>query len=356
MSHALPSGVFFQSHAAERALLRTPPQRMWLVGLLLALVALPWAANDYWLGVLTLAGVTLVAVLGLQITVGMAGQLNLGQSAFVGVGAFVAAALAAQGFSLWVCIPAAAFAAGAVSIVFGLPAVRIKGFYLALTTIAAQIMFPIVMIRLPERWFGGTAGLPVDPPLVFGVAADTPRAIYWLVLAVAAIAFLGAANLQRSRIGRAFRAMHDNDIASSVIGVDLARTKILAFFAGAFVAGLSGALYAYYVRYVSTEQFTLWLSVWYVGMLIVGGLHKPLGAVLGVLAITALHEGVHATGALVLAGLSGIANVSGGTVFALTNVVLGGVIVLMLLFEPLGLQRRWALLKAAYRIWPYPRG
>ncbi len=356
MSHALPSGVFFQSHAVERALLRTPLQRMWLVGLLLALVALPWAANDYWLGVLTLAGVTLVAVLGLQITVGMAGQLNLGQSAFVGVGAFVAAALAAQGFSLWVCIPAAAFAAGAVSIVFGLPAVRIKGFYLALTTIAAQIMFPIVMIRLPERWFGGTAGLPVDPPLVFGVAADTPRAIYWLVLAVAAIAFLGAANLQRSRIGRAFRAMHDNDIASSVIGVDLARTKILAFFAGAFFAGLSGALYAYYVRYVSTEQFTLWLSVWYVGMLIVGGLHKPLGAVLGVLAITALHEGVHATGALVLAGLSGIANVSGGTVFALTNVVLGGVIVLMLLFEPLGLQRRWALLKAAYRIWPYPRG
>lgn len=356
MSSALPSGVFFQSHAAERALLRTPPQRLWLVGLLLALLALPWAANDYWLGVLTLAGVTLVAVLGLQITVGMAGQLNLGQSAFVGVGAFVAAALAAQGFSLWLCIPAAAFASGAVSVAFGLPAVRIKGFYLALTTIAAQIMFPIVMIRLPERWFGGTAGLPVDPPLVFGVAADTPRAIYWLVLVVVALAFLGAANLQRSRIGRAFRAMHDNDTASSVIGVDLARTKILAFFAGAFFAGISGALYAYYVRYVSTEQFTLWLSVWYVGMLIVGGLHKPLGAVLGVLAITALHEGVHATGALVLAGLRGVSNVSGGTVFALTNVVLGGVIVLMLLFEPLGLQHRWGLLKAAYRIWPYPRG
>ncbi len=350
---ALPSGVFFQSYAAERGLVRTTPQRVWLIGFLLALLALPWALNDYLLGVITLAGITLVAVLGLQITVGMAGLLNLGQSAFVGVGAFTAASLAAKGFSLWVCIPAAAFAAGAVSIVFGLPALRIKGFYLALTTIAAQIMFPIVMIRLPDSWFGGAAGMAVDPPLVFGIAADTPRSIYWLVLVVVVVAFAATANLGRSRTGRAFRAMHDNDIASSVIGVDLARTKILAFFAGAFLAGASGALYAYYVRYVTTEQFTLWLSVWYVGMLIVGGLHKPLGAVLGVLAITALHEGVHAVGSAALAGLSGV---SGGAVFALTNVVLGSVIVLVLLFEPLGLAHRWALIKASYRIWPYPRG
>lgn len=349
----LPSGVFFSSYAAERALQRTPAQRLALLALLLVLVLLPLLVGDYLLGVLTLAGVTLVAVLGLHITVGLAGQLNLGQSAFVGVGAFVAAALAAKGWPLWLCIPAAAFASAAVSIVFGLPAVRIKGFYLALTTIAAQIMFPIVMIRLPESWFGGTAGLPVDPPMVFGFVLDTPRSIYGLVLVVVVLAFLGAANLSRSRIGRAFRAMHDNDIASSVIGVDLARTKILAFFAGAFYAGASGALYAYYVRYVSTEQFTLWLSVWYVGMLIVGGLHTPLGAVLGVLGITALQEGVHAAGGWVMAHMG--SGLSGGTVFALTNVVLGGVIVLMLLFEPLGLAHRWALLKAAYRIWPYPR-
>lgn len=351
----LPSGVFFRSYAAERALVRTRPQSIALAMLLITLALLPLVLNDYLLGVLTLAGVTLVAVLGLHITVGLAGQLNLGQSAFVGVGAFVAAALAAQGWSLWFCIPAAALAAATVSILFGLPAVRIKGFYLALTTIAAQIMFPIVMIRLPEAWFGGAAGLPVDPPSVFGLVLDTPRTIYALVLIVVVMAFYGAANLSRSRIGRAFRALHDNDIASSVIGVDLARTKILAFFAGAFYAGVSGALYAYYVRYVSTEQFTLWLSIWYVGMLIVGGLHTPLGAVLGVLTITTLHEGVHALGGLALAKLGGMGGLSGGTVFALTNVVLGGVIVLMLLFEPLGLAHRWALLKAAYRIWPYPR-
>jgi branched-chain amino acid transport system permease protein len=346
----LPSGVFFGTHAQERALVRTAPQRIALVFFLALLVATPWLANDYFIGVLTQVGITLLAALGLQITVGSAGLLNLGQSAFVGIGAFTAAAIAAQGYPLWVCIPVAGLATGAVSIVFGLPALRIKGFYLALTTIAAQIMFPIVMIRLP--WFGGTAGMPVDPPVVFGQAADTPRAMYWVVLAVVILGFLGASNLRRSRTGRAFRAMHDNDIASSVIGVNLAWTKILAFFASAFFAGVSGALYAYSVRYVSTEQFTLWLSVWYIGMLIVGGLHSPLGAVLGVLAITTLQEGVHAIGGAALASLSGV---GGGAVFALTNVVLGGMIVLMLLFEPLGLAHRWTLLKAAYRIWPYPR-
>lgn len=348
----LPSGVFFQTYASERAWLRTGPQRWWCAGFLVALCIAPWSLNEYVIGVLTQAGITLLAVLGLQITVGMAGLLNLGQSAFVGIGAFTAAALASRGWSLWVCIPAAGLCTGLVSIAFGLPALRIKGFYLALTTIAAQIMFPIVMIRLPDSWFGGTAGMPVDPPVIFGQSADTPRSMYWLTLAVVVLCFIAVANLGRSRVGRAFRAMHDNDIASSVIGVNLAHTKLTAFFASAFFAGISGALYAYSVRYVSTDQFTLWLSVWYVGMLIVGGMHTPLGAVLGVLAITLLQEGVHALGGMALAGLTGV---SGGTVFALTNVGLGGIIVLMLLFEPLGLAHRWTLLKAAYRIWPYAR-
>jgi branched-chain amino acid transport system permease protein len=349
----LPSGVFFQSYAAERAITRTGPQRASLIVFLVVLLALGPFMSDYWLGVITLGAITLVAVLGLHITTGMAGLLNLGQSAFVGIGAFVAASLAAQGLSWCVTIPVAALASGLVSVVFGLPALRIKGFYLALTTIAAQIMFPIVMIRLPDSWFGGTAGLAVDPPTVFGLMIDTPRSMYVFVMVFAAICYLAALNVARSRTGRAFRAIHDNDIAASVMGVNLPLTKITAFFAGALFAGVSGALYAYFVRYVSTEQFTLWLSVWYVGMLIVGGMHSALGAVLGVAAITLLHEGVHLVGTQALASFTGV---SGGTIFALTNVVLGGVIVLMLLVEPLGLAHRWALLKAAYRIWPYPRG
>lgn len=349
----LPSGIFFQTHSAERAIARTGAQRISLALFLLALLGSGFVMNDYWLGVLTLGAITLVAVLGLHVTTGMAGLLNLGQSAFVGIGAFVAASLASQGWPWWLTLPAAALASGLVSVFFGLPALRIKGFYLALTTIAAQIMFPIVMIRLPDAWFGGTAGMAVDPPGVLGFTIDTPQSMYLFVLVVTIVCYLAALNIGRSRTGRAFRAIHDNDIAASVMGVNLPMTKITAFFAGALFAGVSGGLYAYFVRYVSTEQFTLWLSVWYVGMLIVGGMHSALGAALGVAAITLLQEGVHLIGTQALASFTGV---SGGSIFALTNVVLGGVIVLMLLVEPLGLAHRWALLKAAYRIWPYPRG
>ena len=146
--------------------------------------------------------------------------------------------------------------------------------------------------------------------------------------------------------------LFNKDIYSNEALADI-QSKIQAFFAGALFAGFSGALYAYFVRYVSTDQFTLWLSVWYVGMLIVGGMHSPFGAMLGVAVITLLQEGVHLLGTKVLSSFTGM---SGGTVFSLTNVVLGGVIILMLLFEPLGLAHRWSILKSSYRIWPYPRG
>lgn len=350
----LPSGVYFKSQADELGYLRTRPQRVALGLLLAALAALPFAGSDYLTGVLTTAAITMIAVAGLQITIGMAGLLNLGQSAFVGVGAFTAATLHANyGVSMPLCIVAAGLTAGLVSIVFSLPALRIKGLYLALTTIAAQVMLPIIVLRLPVAWFGGSAGIGINDVTLFGYALDTPRSMYFLALVVTVLMLCLAFNLQRSRTGRAFRAMRDNDIASSVMGVNLAFYKIRAFFVGALFAGVAGGLYAFYIRYVTIDQFTLWLSVWYVGMLIVGGLHSPLGAILGTLAITALQELVHLAGNL---AMSAAPQTSGGIIFAATNVLLGAAIILMLVLEPHGLTRRWNLLKAAYRIWPYPRG
>jgi branched-chain amino acid transport system permease protein len=281
----------------------------------------------------------------------MAGQINLGQSAFVGIGAYVAAALSGtSGVPFWLAIPAGGMAAGAASILFGLPAVRVKGFYLALTTIAAQVIFPIVVLRLPVEWFGGANGLAVEPAAVLGHTLGTPTDMYYLCLAVILVLGMFAFNLQRSRTGRAFRALRDNDVVTAVLGINLFRYKVLAFFAGAFFGGIAGALYAYYVRYVTTDQFTLWLSVWYIGMLIVGGLHSPLGAILGTVFITIVQETIHHAGTLLVASRPGI---SGGIVFAGTNIILGGAIVLALIYEPHGLAHRWNLIKAAYRIWPY---
>jgi len=349
----LPSGIYFSSFDQEARYLRTSPQRLWFIGLLLALALVPAITGDYMLGILTVAFITLIAVFGLQITVGMAGQINLGQSAFVGVGAFVAASLSSNlALPFWITVPIAGFVAAFSSILFSLPAMRVKGFYLALTTVAAQIMFPIVFMRLPSDWFGGSAGLAVTPATLFGTPLTAPTQLYYLALVFTLIMGCCIFNLQRSRVGLAFRALRDNDVAAGVMGIDPFRYKVLAFFAGAFFAGISGALYAYYIQYVTVEGFTLWMSVWYIGMLIVGGLHTPLGAIFGVIFLTTLHETTNALGELMF---NWFPQASGGVVFAATNVVLGAVIVLALIFEPHGLAHRWSVAKAAYRIWPYAR-
>jgi len=349
----LPSGIFFQTHPAEAGYVRTRPQLLWFIAFLLALAVAPLLASVHVTGVLTMLFITVIAVQGLQITTGMTGQLNLGQSAFVGVGAFVTAKLAELGAPVIVALPCAGVAAGLSSILFGLPAVRVKGFYLALTTLAAQVMFPVLVIRLPASWFGGSSGISIDPPVLAGISLGGLLPMYFLCLVVMLVMGVFAFNLNRSRVGRAFRALRDNDIAANVLGVSPAHYKVLSFFAGAFFAGIAGCLYAYNIRYVTTEQFSLWQSVWYVGMLLVGGLHSPLGAILGAVFITVLQETLHGFGGMLLNADIGL---QGGLIFAVTNVMLGGVIVAALIYEPRGLVHRWGLIKAAYRLWPFPHG
>jgi len=349
----LPSGIHFKDHAAEMRFLRTGPQRWAMVVLVLALGLFPFVASAYLIGMAITVAITMIAVAGLQITVGMAGLLNLGQSAFVGVGAFTAAALYANyGVPMLAAIVLAGLASGVISIVFSLPAIRIKGLYLALTTIAAQVVFPVVVLRLPPSWFGGAAGIGIDQVRLFGVAVETPARFYGVAVAVAFVMLAIAFNLQRSHVGLTLRAIRDNDIASSVLGVELGRYKITAFFAGAVFAGVAGGLYAFYIRYVTTDQFTIWLSIWYLGMLIVGGLSGPLGAILGTLAVTLLQEAIHWSGNRMMGAMP---QVSGGVIFSVTNIVLGAAIIYMLIREPRGLNHRWNVMKAAYRIWPYPR-
>lgn len=347
----LPSGVFFRTHEAEAGYLRTGPQRLWFAGFLAFMVALPLLTGPYLIGLATILFISLIAVMGLQITIGMAGQLNLGQSAFVGVGAFVAAKLSLNEVPFWLVLPLSGLAAGTLSILFGLPAGRVKGFYLALTTLAAQVMFPILVIRLPRDWFGGSNGLSVESPELFGLRLSSPDEMYYLCLAVAVIMGALLFNLARSRLGRVFRALRDNDIAADVMGINPLRYKVMSFFAGAMFAGVAGALYAYYVRYVTTEPFTLWQSIWYLGMLLVGGLASPLGAILGTVFIVVLQELLHNLGGVLMEADIGL---SGGFLFALTNVMLGAVIILALIFEPHGLAHRWSVIKSAYRLWPYP--
>jgi branched-chain amino acid transport system permease protein len=348
----LPGGVHAETYQQDRALIRTPWQWLWFAGLVVALMLLPYLGFGGAVGIATVIGITLIAALGLQLTSGCAGQINMGQSAFMGVGAYATGALAVHlHWSFLLTIPIGGISAAVFGSIFGLAALRIKGFYLALTTIAAQYIFTFLMLKLPKEWFGQSEGLRLDPAALGGFAFDTDTRIYYLVLVAAALMTYGAWGLMRTRTGRAFIAVRDNDNAAEVIGINVFYYKTLAFFIGAFYAGTAGALWAYYVRYVQAEQFTLWLSVWYLGMLIVGGMGSILGAVIGTVVIRLMQELITLVGPMIADLLPSL---GGQFVFAAMNMLLGGLIMIFVIFEPRGLVYRWNIIKESYRIWPFP--
>ena len=347
----LPTGVNFQTYAGEARLLKTARARVVVVLLVLALLVGAAGVGRVCARRCRARFITLIAVLGLHVTVGMAGQINIAQSAFVGVGAFATAKLSGYGLPFWVVIPLAALITGLVSVLFALPAARVKGFYLALTTLAAQVLFPIVILGLPMDWLGGLVGMPVEPLVVGGYAISSPRQFYYFTLVLALIMTCAAFNLHRSGFGRALKAVRDNDVAAEVMGIDVLRTKIYAFFVGSLFAGVAGACTAWFLQFVTIESFTLFASIWYLGMLIVGGAHSPIGAILGVLFITIFQEGLHEVGTLIMRSN---AREAGGTIFAATNVALGASILLVLIFEPRGLAHRWSVLKNTIQLWPFP--
>lgn len=336
-------GAFYESYAADMSLLRTRWQWLWLSLLLLALLLLPTVLAPEWVRFVTLTEIIIIAVLGLQILVGIAGQVSVGQSAFMGVGAYLAAIAATKlGLPFPLPIVFAAFGTALVGMVFGLPAARIRGFYLALTTLAAQFTFDFAMPRLPSEWFGGSAGIAVAAPSV---------GMYWVVLPVLVAAVFAALFILRSAVGRAFIAVRDNDLAAEVTGINVTAYKVLAFGVASFYAGTAGALLAYQNQIVQFEQFTLFASIWYLGMLVVGGMGSILGAVLGTIFLRLVQE------ILLLLGPMLASSLPGGRydiAYPMVDVFSGAAIILFLVYQPRGLAHLYRRAERFFRLWPFP--
>lgn len=347
-----PAGVFAVRYSQDRALIRTTKQWIALAIFMAAMALIPIVVGPRLIAIFNIMLISAIVVVGLQICTGYAGQVNLGQAAFMGVGAYTAAVLASQtGISFLLAIPLGGIAAAGFGFVFGLSAARIKGFYLALTTIAAQFIFHFAVLNLPGSWLGGSNGVTVPPATLFGYRLVSDVSLYYLCLVISVIMIYGAFGIVRSRFGRAFVAVRDDDIAAGIMGVNVVATKALAFLVGAFYAGVGGALWAYLLRFVAVDQFTLFNSVFFIAMIIVGGMGSVVGALIGVLVIRAVQELITTLGPEVAANLPFI---GGDIVFASMNVFLGGIIALFLIVEPKGLMHRWNIIKAAYRLWPYP--
>jgi len=346
-----PCGTFDIGYAQDMAIVRTRLQWVMWMGFLVFLFSLPAYCSESLLTVIYTIAVSVVAVFGLYILTGLCGQLSVGHAAFIGVGAFTTGILASKfGWPFWAAIPCAGLSAGIGGVVFGLPSLRIKGFYLAMATLAAQFII-MWIIRYPAKSLtGGPGGLTVPYASLGNIIFDNPRSLYYLIMLVTVIMGLSAKNISRTRPGRAFIAIRDNDLAAEVMGINLVYYKLLAFFLGCFYAGVAGSLWAYYMIFINPFQFSLDKSVWYVGMLIVGGMGSATGAIFGTITLLGLGEILTVATPAISRVFPDIAD----TLFtAGTKVLFGVIIVLFLIFEPRGISHRWEIFKASYRLHPY---
>lgn len=348
-----PAGDFRTSYRADTTIFPTRNSRiaLWL-GLAL-LCAAPLALGRYELGLLVNIGIMGIAALGLNILVGFTGQISIGHAAFFGFGAFASAWLHdAAHIPVALCIPLAGVMTAAVGLVFGAPAARLKGLYLAIATLAAQFILEDFFAR--AQWFtGGVAGRITEPFEILGWRADREESFFYVVLAWVVIMFVGAANLMRTRDGRALVAVRDHYLSAEIMGINLAYYRTLSFGIASFYAGVAGALYAHYLLFVSVEAFNILLSIQFLGMVIIGGLGSVSGSLMGAAFMVLLPEVVQAGADALAGGAIDRALRLGASISFLREMAIGAVIILFLIFEPDGLARRWRLIKAYWKLYPY---
>lgn len=338
------------SYVASLRLLRDRPRWFGTALGIAAAVAYPLIADGSWIRFGTIVGITVIAVSGLQILTGLVGLISVGQSAFMGIGAYMSA-VAASTWALPFPIPLVAGAVGAavIGLLVGLPAARLSGFYLALTTLALQYVFTFTAPRLPESWLGGSQGLGLAPPTIAGHSITSSAEFYYLVLPFALAAVTITACLRFSRAGRAWVAIRDGEIAARVTGINVTALKIKAFGLAAALAGVAGGLLAYENGIAFYEQFTLIDSIWYLAMLIVGG-GGVLGVVIGVAAVQFISEAMVVWSGDLQRLLPG--DISLALLAPLADVAIGVTLILVLVFRPDGLNS-WLLARThRLRRWP----
>lgn len=348
------AGTFKTSYAADMAFYPLPVSRWTLaVGFAVLVLVVPLIASPYMLTVCNLILVAVVGAIGLNILTGNTGLISIGQGAFMMVGAYTAANLIMRlHASFWVTLPAAGAVTALVGVIVGVPSLRIKGLYLTIATLAAQFIIEWIINHVAWISGGTQATIQMPPPDVFGFVIDTQPRFYWFLLAFAVLATIAAKNLLRSRYGRAFIAVRDQDVAAELIGINIFRTKLISFAISSFYAGVAGALYSYYLGIANYEQFQLDVSIDYLAMIIIGGLGSVNGSILGAIFITLVpvvaRRVLDSAGGLLGSGF----DVS-GILPNLRLILFGALIIIFLLAEPEGLDRLWRNVRAYFRNWPF---
>ena len=348
MSTPHSSGYFRTSYERDMALLDTRSQKISVVVLVLALAALP--AFDLPV-VIDLANQVLLACIGavaLMLLTGFAGQVSLGHAGLLAAGAFTTGILFKEfGAPFWVTLPASALIGAAIGVIFGLPSLRLRGLYLAMSTLALHFIV-IYLGNEYESKRGYSTGVVIDPPQLGGWVLSDARAWYVVLALLAAATVLFAVNLMRSNTGRAWRAIHGRETVAEALGINVPAYKVLAFVINSVLTCVAGCLFAYYRGFVSAEAFSLFLTIQYVAMIIIGGMGSILGAVLGAVFVTLFPYLIEALMNVLPTPASW-----GNSLFAVNYAAFGLVMILFLVFEPQGLVGIWHRIQNYFLLWPF---
>ena len=344
----MASGYFRTSYAKDLALVRTRFQGAWLAAFTMALLAFPFLASPFQVDLACQVFLACIGALALMLLTGYAGQISLGHAGLIAAGAFTVGILVREfNAPFWITLPAAGLIGAMLGIVFGLPSLRLRGLYLAVSTLALHFLVIYVGGEYETRR-GFSTGIVIDPPKLGSISISDGRAWYFILLAAAVATLLLSLNLIRARTGRAWRAIRARETVAEALGIGIAAYKLLAFVLSSAITAVAGALFAYYRGFVSVEAFTLFLTIQYVAMVIVGGMGSLLGAVLGAAFITIFPYLIE--GALMaLPGAQRFVSL----VFAVNYAAFGLVMILFLVFEPLGLVGIWRRVQSYFVLWPY---
>lgn len=336
------SGYYRTQYAQDTALLDTRTQKTWCVIFAAFLLAYPFVADVLWLDIGNQILLASIGAVALMLLTGYAGQISLGHAGLLAAGAFTAGILFKElAAPMWVTLPAAAVVGAALGLVFGFPSLRLRGLYLAVSTLALHFIVIYAGTEY-ETKRGYSTGIVIEAPFI------DARAWYFVLLAAAAATLVFALNLLRSRTGRAWRAIHGRETVAAALGINVERAKLSAFVVSSTLTAIAGALFAYYRGFVSAEAFSLYLTIQYVAMIIIGGMGSLAGAILGTVFVVLFPYAIEAS----MKAL-GIARHLSSVVFAVNYAAFGLVMVLFLVFEPQGLIGLWRRVQAWFLLWPF---
>ena len=349
-------GLFHQSYIRDERLFQTLWVKVWLAALLVILFIFPIFSpglsqllNSNLTNLLVFIYIYIIGAHGLNLLTGFTGQISLGHGAFMGVGAYTAGILASRyNLPFYVTLPCAGVMTAMVGMIFGLPSLRLKGLYLAIATMAAQFILNYAM-RNWSSLTGGSAGLFVPFASIGGFEFNSDSRFYYLALVLAILFTIITANLTRTRPGRAFVAIRDRYLAAEVIGVNLFKYRIMSFGISSFYAGIAGGLWAYYITIISDEHFTIWLSIQFLAMCIIGGLGHVKGGIFGAIFMVLLPELLRIPAEALTGVFPNLFQIFG----TLQEGVFGLIIILFLIFEPDGLAARWHTIRSYWKLWPF---